>query len=545
METSKTFKTSSFYNASKARREGTWVKKLAKCEEQAKKFKKHPIRTQRKLRVDDPLPVFKVFPRQQLAFDFVKSCSEDVHVFAEELGDDGKRQYIVSTLDEFWNTYRSIQAEDRHYYEVIEEGAACRLYFDLEFKREFNQDLNGPEMVEIFIEYVCSNLKESFGIDCRRKHILDLDSSTDTKFSRHLIFHMPGAVFKDNIHAGNFVHQICSELHETFRFILSPNTDESDLPSKTPRLDDKSSPSQNIVQPSVDKRFVKLFVKNDQGEESIFCDQGVYTRNRNFRLFKSSKYGKKATLGIAKENTFKVKFRNRRGSFCKELDYLLFLDSLVSNVSLQENGRDVKVITCDISDSRRKRKSAIGRSSQCSQSEDAMTGYELSPYPSIDEFVRTVIDRDGVQGHIRKWVYFPQGKLLMFDIGGNKWCENIGRQHKSNHIMIVADLRHGVYYQKCYDPDCKRIDYRSQERAIPEELCPFQRDITDLEKSIEKELDEDDSDLCEIADLTEREARHSEHAHEQEKQTLDPTLFEDEEDWEPWKDLPACSATSE
>ncbi|EDO27840.1 predicted protein, partial [Nematostella vectensis] len=276
--------------------------------------------------------------------------------------------------------------------------------------------------------YVCSNLKESFGIDCRRKHILDLDSSTDTKFSRHLIFHMPGAVFKDNVHAGNFVHQICSELHETFRFITSPNTDESDLPSKTPRLDDKSSPSQNIVQ---------------------------------------------------------------------------------------------------------------------SSGEDAMTGYELSPYPSIDEFVRTVIDRDGVQGHIRKWVYFPQGKLLMFDIGGNKWCENIGRQHKSNHIMIVADLRHGVYYQKCYDPDCKRIDYRSQDRAIPEELCPFQRDITDLEKSIEKELDEDDSDLCEIADLTEREARHSEHAHEQEKQTLDPTLFEDEEDWKPWKDLPACSATSE
>lgn len=26
---------------------------------------------------------------------------------------------------------------------------------------------------------------------------------------------------------------------------------------------------------------------------------------------------------------------------------------------------------------------------------------------------------------------------------------------------IVADLRLGVYYQKCYDPDCKSIDYRS------------------------------------------------------------------------------------
>lgn len=28
-------------------------------------------------------------------------------------------------------------------------------------------------------------------------------------------------------------------------------------------------------------------------------------------------------------------------------------------------------------------------------------------------------------------------------------------------FRIVVDLRHGVYYQKCHDPDCKRIDYRS------------------------------------------------------------------------------------
>ena len=29
------------------------------------------------------------------------------------------------------------------------------------------------------------------------------------------------------------------------------------------------------------------------------------------------------------------------------------------------------------------------------------------------------------------------------------------------HVRIVADLRLGVYYQKCHDPDCRRIDYRS------------------------------------------------------------------------------------
>ncbi len=37
---------------------------------------------------------------------------------------------------------------------------------------------------------------------CDRSNVLDLDSTTPSKFSRHLIFHLPHAVFKNNIHAG-------------------------------------------------------------------------------------------------------------------------------------------------------------------------------------------------------------------------------------------------------------------------------------------------------------------------------------------------------
>ena len=41
-----------------------------------------------------------------------------------------------------------------------------------------------------------------YQLSCDRTNILDLDSSSPTKFSRHLIFHLPTAVFKNNIHAG-------------------------------------------------------------------------------------------------------------------------------------------------------------------------------------------------------------------------------------------------------------------------------------------------------------------------------------------------------
>ena len=64
-----------------------------------------------------------------------------------------------------------------------------------------------------------------------------------------------------------------------------------------------------------------LFVATERGGTTLICDEGntvhndlwslcsisgVYTRNRNFRLFLSSKLGKKHCLKLARENTFRV-----------------------------------------------------------------------------------------------------------------------------------------------------------------------------------------------------------------------------------------------
>ena len=52
------------------------------------------------------------------------------------------------------------------------------------------------------LQYVCNQLSVEFAVCCDRSNILDLDSTTDRKFSRHLIFHIPKAVFRTNLHAG-------------------------------------------------------------------------------------------------------------------------------------------------------------------------------------------------------------------------------------------------------------------------------------------------------------------------------------------------------
>lgn len=60
-------------------------------------------------------------------------------------------------------------------------------------------------------QYVCYQLNVNFKLRCDRSHVVDLDSSSKQKFSRHLIFHLPNAVFTNNIqagvYAGGFFHR--------------------------------------------------------------------------------------------------------------------------------------------------------------------------------------------------------------------------------------------------------------------------------------------------------------------------------------------------
>lgn len=58
----------------------------------------------------------------------------------------------------------------------------------------------------------------------------------------------------------------------------------------------------------------------------LIFDIGVYTRNRNFRLYKSSKIGKSVALEVAEDNKFSL----TQSDISEENQY--FLSSLISNV---------------------------------------------------------------------------------------------------------------------------------------------------------------------------------------------------------------------
>nr|XP_012328005.1 DNA-directed primase/polymerase protein isoform X3 [Aotus nancymaae] len=180
-----------------------WEAKLKQIEERASHYERKPLSSVYRPRLskpEEPPSIWKLFHRQTQAFNFVKSCKEDVHVFALECKvGDGQRIYLVTTYAELWFYYKS-RKNLLHCYEVIPENAVCKLYFDLEFNKPANPGADGKKMVALLIEYACQALQELYGVNCSAEDVLNLDSSTDEKFSRHLIFQLRDVAFKDNIH---------------------------------------------------------------------------------------------------------------------------------------------------------------------------------------------------------------------------------------------------------------------------------------------------------------------------------------------------------
>ncbi|KAF8044081.1 hypothetical protein BT93_A2147 [Corymbia citriodora subsp. variegata] len=383
--------------------------------------------------------IWTTFPRQEEAMKFAKAHPE-VHVFSYQDHCNGQRRFLVSSYQEFWKRYNNMDPKLRHHYEVIQEGLPCHLYFDLEFNKKENADKNGEEMVDLLILVVLEVLLDKYSIQGSEEWLVELDSSTEEKFSRHLILRIPMTAFKDNSHVGAFVSEVCSRI---------------------------SSARET------DKRYEKLFVKKDSSTltSQIFVDTAVYSRNRCFRLALSSKAGKSSVL--LPTGRFKCK------DMCEED---MFMASLICNMDVDCQ----KLLVCKMELDCAKTlqfetevNGHFGRYSLASQElnfnsfpSDSSVNYFIgkSPFPMLDKFIESVASIGTVSGKIRSWYWFSEHGLMVYNMLRSRFCERIGREHKSNHVIYVVDLNRAAYYQKCHDPDCK--GYRSPLRLIPEDSVP-------------------------------------------------------------------------
>ena len=94
---------------------------------------------------------------------------------------------------------------------------------------------------------------------------------------------------------------------------------------------------------------------------------------------------------------------------------------------------------------------------------------EPSPFPAVDRFVRACAGAGGVQGELAGWTLYTAmsgtSYRLQYNVIRNRWCGNVGRAHKSNGIILEADLTFRCVTQRCWDPDCR--GYRSEPVPLP------------------------------------------------------------------------------
>ncbi|XP_023644369.1 DNA-directed primase/polymerase protein isoform X2 [Capsella rubella] len=383
--------------------------------------------------------VWATFPRQDEAMKFGKK-HDNVRIFSYQDHFSGQRRFLVSSYEEFWKRYTSMDPRHRHHYEVIQEGLPCHMYFDLEFSLKENEGKNVDEMVDILISVILEALHEKYAIEGQEDWIVELDSSTKDKFSRHLVVIIPKVAFKDNLHVGAFVGELCT------RIVNAKEKDE---------------------------RLHKLFVHKEANDSAslLFVDTAVYSRNRCFRLALSSKAGKTSVLlptgrfkckNMGEQDIFMTSLICNVESDCEKLlvckmesDCMktLCFDTEVNNNNLvrDQNAQQFQLDTC---------------------TSDMSTSYfgGKSPFPHLDQFIVSIASTGDVSGKIRCWYWFSEDSLIVYSMLRNRYCERIGREHKSNHVMYIVDLRRGIYYQKCYDPDCR--DYRSPIRPVPDSVLP-------------------------------------------------------------------------
>ena len=403
---------------------------------------------------------FKTFSRQRHMFEWAddlgrgREGGERLRYFAFEVSTasgSSRRGFLATTLRRFWRHYSVMPSCSRHYYELIRENEPCSMYYDLEFSKALNEGRaeSGDRIVDLVISLVSHHspplppanprthalkhartnkththrerspapsdgsfcppshqtrdeLRERFGVDLIAGAV-ELDSSTDKKWSRHLILHLGGgSTLASNAHAGQIASSVCSRILEKVG---------------------EGCP-----------RHRELMVVGSGGVEAPLIDVSVYSRNRTFRIWRSSKCGKGVELLPTP--------RFLGGTFLKDaalrksgVERRFFEDSLVTG---RAAGGEGARLSCEEVDAGT-RGGLVGlsgnkvhqRTPRCAPCRPEEGEGPLLRYPKLCRFLCDSESPDGRPlGRLRSHVHFVESGTIIINLAENRYCSRVGRQHK-------------------------------------------------------------------------------------------------------------------
>lgn len=243
---------------------------------------------------------YELFSRQSDACERMDSLSEHerehVKIYTFEAFSTGKRRFLLASEESFLTAYRDLSSHQRHVYEIIREGFACRAYFDVEFQRAYNPTIVGEQLTHVLILLIQRKLFQQFSLVVDSSNFIVLDSSSDRKFSQHIIVLIDDpensareVLFRDNSAVGRFVRALLMESLSAVRISAATYGNHG--------LADALASYDSVQTATVSDVFTVHTA--DDGLDACFVDTSVYSRNRSFRILMSSKFGKTECLSAA------------------------------------------------------------------------------------------------------------------------------------------------------------------------------------------------------------------------------------------------------
>ena len=408
-----------------------------------------------KLKVSEsPFP-FATFSKQQNLLDALKDTTI---ALSYEVSDNGARRFFHCEPLQLWKKCIADKKFDpKHFYEIIIPNRPCRLYVDLDLK-EITEDFKFHElylskMLHLTIFHYLLELKLlKNDINCNQfRLIVQTATEKHKKISLHFIW--PDLLFQNNRAAGDFIRDMCKKME---KYSTTTNTFD--------KIGICCCSIQKLDEKCLESTF-KLAAQCFYYKDTLILDQGVYDRSRNWRLWKSVKRKGGVPLRLLKLFGFQ-KQQNQPIS-----EEQIFLDSLVSicprHLSTLGSPNIIDYYRRHFVES-----SQISSfsNSQTLSSQNFTSGQAPSPFPEVDEFiVENIIgsSKEEISRYISSWRYFASSNTLMLSFSKRyRFCNRIGRPHRSNGVYFTVSLRSGEIYQRCFDIDCRSF------KSFPPWLLP-------------------------------------------------------------------------
>lgn len=400
----------------------------------------------------------------------------------------GKRKttyrYRVCPLSTAWRELKDCEDQTKmHWYEIIREGFPCHMYFDLEYPKGpgLNEGLDDDALVDTLLHLVRTRLKADFDLDLREDQIYELDSTTNRKFSRHLIVRIPGHAFYNVDHVGYFVQQVCADSGS--RLLVRQNTE-------TERM-------------------------------GYVVDTGVYTKNRLFRLAYNCKCGGTgqtlqptrrfataspqtparvfASTLVTHLGGIGIGIRGGEGTDGKGStdgadgvgvfggqdvnDQTIKLLAVRRMLTMPQAVRDVQTGVEGIDMSAAVGHPTVGapgngfveekplrqEANQFLPPKEAMARLSALAREAVPYIQTYATNRSGRPVAVKSWQILGGYGDVAYSLAGPgaHFCSNKGGDHNSNFVYVVANFYHARVAQKCFDQEtCYK--YKSPSTQMPE-----------------------------------------------------------------------------